>query len=266
MIAPRVIAVAGGARGTGRSTIAQNLAAAVARRALRVCLLDAAGGAAPGVGEPCGRATLVDVATGQARLSDALAPGADGVDGLAFTTGRRAVALGVAESALLAAVDALETRYDLVLVDAPLGPQPQAAFFAAAASDVLLVVTPEAAALRQAEALVRLLAARCGRRELLLVANACAGAADAATVGRTLGALASRPPHVRLESLGWIPFDDAVAHARRARRTLAAAAPEARATRAIDAVADRLVSLAPPRPTGAAQFFFQSLIAQGRAA
>jgi hypothetical protein len=31
-------------------------------------------------------------------------------------------------------------------------------------------------------------------------------------------------------------------------------------------VADRLVSLAPPRPTGAAQFFFQSLIAQGRAA
>jgi flagellar biosynthesis protein FlhG len=266
MIAPRVIAVAGGARGLGRSTIARNLAAAVARRALRVCLLDAAGGAAFGVGEPGGRATLVDVAMGRARLADALAHGADGVDGLAFATGRRRVAVGASESALLAAVDALETRYDLVLVDAPIGPQPQASFFAAAATDVLLVVTPEMPALRQAEALVRLLAARCGRHEFLLVPNACAGPADATIVCRTLGALASRPPHVRLEPLGWIPFDEAVAHARRMRRTFVAAAPDAPATRALDAVADRLISLAPPRPTGAAQFFFQSLIAQGRAA
>jgi len=266
MNAPRVIAVVGGARGTGRSTIAFNLAEAMARRALRVCLLDAAGGAPFGLGAPGERATLLDVAMGRARLSDALAPGADGVDGLVLATGRRRAPLAVSESALLAAVDALEARYDLVLVDAPIGSQPQASFFAAAATDVLLVATPEVPALRQAEALVRLLAARCGRREVLLVANACAGPADAATVGRTLGGLASRPPHVRLEPLGWIPYDDALAHARRVRRTLAAAAPDAPATRALDAVADRLVSLAPPRPTGAAQFFFQSLIAQGRAA
>ena len=265
-IAPRVIAVMGAARGTGRSTIALNLAAGAARRAMRVCLLDAAGAAPLGDGAPRARATLLEVAAGRARLSDALAPGPNGVDALSLAAGRRRAPLAVSESALLAAVDALEARYDLVLVDAPSGPQPRGLFFAAAATDVLLVVTPEAQVLRQAETLVRLLAARCGRHEVLLVPNACAGPADAITVGLTLGALASRPPHVRLVPLGWIPYDGAVVQARRARRALHAVAPDAPATGALDAVADRIFSLAPARPTGGAQFFFQSLIAQGRAA
>lgn len=266
MITPRVIAVMGAARGTGCSTIALNLAAVAARRALRVCLLDAAGSASPGDGARDERATLVDVATGRARLSDALVPGPDGVDGLSLAGGRRRASLAVPESTLLAAVDTLEARHDLVVVDAPIGSQPRGLFFAGAATDVLLIATPAAQVLRQAEVLVRLLATRCGRHELLLVPNACAGSSDATTVGETLGALASRPPHVRLERLGWIPYDDAVIRARRARCTLHAVAPGAPAAQALAAIADRIVSLAPARPTGAAQFFFQSLIAQGRAA
>jgi hypothetical protein len=71
---------------------------------------------------------------------------------------------------------------------------------------------------------------------------------------------------VRLRSLGSIPADDAVAQARRARRPLLAAAPQAPAAGALDALAERIVTLAPARPTGGAQFFFQRLIAQGRAA
>jgi hypothetical protein len=83
---------------------------------------------------------------------------------------------------------------------------------------------------------------------------------------RTLAALASRPPHVRIRPLGWIPYDDAVSQVRRMRRTLVSALPEAPAAQALANAADRLVSLAPARATGGAQFFFQSLIAQGRAA
>jgi MinD-like ATPase involved in chromosome partitioning or flagellar assembly len=111
-----------------------------------------------------------------------------------------------------------------------------------------------------------MLAGRCGRHELLLVPNACRDAEEATAIARTLGMLGSRPPHVRVRAIGWIPSDASVARARRARRSLLVAAPEAAAARAVDALGERLVSLAPARPTGAAQFFFQSLIAQGRAA
>lgn len=262
-IMPRVIAVMGGARGVGRSSIALNLAVAAAQRARRVCLLDATGGPlSSGAREG---ATLLDVVAGRARLSDALQPGPDGIEVLPLTGGDRRTS-AVSDSMLLAHVDALEARFDLVFVDTPSGAQPRGLFFAAAATDVLVVVTPEAPALRQAEALVRTLASRCGRRELLALPNACPSAAEATTVAHALAALAARPPHVRIRPLGWIPYDDAVSPARRARRTLVASTPDSPAAQALASAADRLVALAPARATGGAQFFFQSLIAQGRAA
>jgi flagellar biosynthesis protein FlhG len=255
----RVVAVVGGTRGVGRSTVTLNVAAAVAKRGHRVCLLDASQAQRE-------RATLLDVAAGRARLSDALENGAEGIDWLALAPADRRIPEGVSDASLLAHVDALEGRYDLVLVDAPGLGQPRGAFFASAATDVLLVVTSDEQALRQAEALVRMIAARCGRHEVLLVPNACRDAEEATAIVQALGALAARPPHVRVRTAGWIPSDPGIARARRARRSLFAAAPEAPATRAFDALGQCLMSLAPARPTGAAQFFFQSLIAQGRAA
>jgi flagellar biosynthesis protein FlhG len=195
-----------------------------------------------------------------------LQPGPAGIEVLALMAGDRRSPARVSDSALLTHVDALEARFDLVFVDTPSGTQPRGLFFAAAATEVLVVVTPDAQALRQADTLVRALVARCGRRELLVLANACQSPADATTVVQALAALAARPPHVRIRPLGWIPSDDAMSQARRLRRPLAATAPDAPAAHAFASAAERLLSLAPARATGGAQFFFQSLIAQGRAA
>ena len=258
-MAARVIAVVGAARGAGRSTVALNVAAAAVKHGRRVCLLDASHAQRE-------HATLLDVAAGRARFSDALDAGPDGIEWLSLAPADRRAPEGVSDASLLANVDALESRYDLVLVDAPGLAQPRGAFFAGAATDVVLVATGEEQGLRQAETLVRTLGARCGRHELLLVPNACRDAAEATAIARTLGALAARPPHVRVQPVGWIPSDPSIARVRRARRSLMAALPEAPAARAFEALAFRLMSLAPARPTGAAQFFFQSLIAQGRAA
>jgi len=255
----RVIAVVAATRGAGRSTVALNVAAAAAKQGRRICLLDASHSQRE-------HATLLDVAAGRARLSDALEAGADGIDWLALAPAERRAPEGVSDASLLATVDALESRYDLVLIDAPGLTQPRGAFFASAATDVVLVATAEEQALRQAETLVRTLATRCGRHEVLVVANACRDAGEMTTIARTLGALAQRPPHVRVQAIGWIPFDPSIARVRRTHRSLMTAAPDEPAARAFVALTDRLLSLAPPRPTGAAQFFFQSLIAQGRAA
>jgi flagellar biosynthesis protein FlhG len=258
---PRVVAVVGAARGVGRSTMARNLAAAAARLGRRVCTLDAAG-TARAEGVP----TLGCVVAGRARLDDALVADADGFDTLTLAGGPGRASATPSDSVVLAYVDALEPRYDLIFVDTPCGAQARALFFAAAATDVLLVVTPDAQALKQTEAFVRLLAARASRHELLVLANVCQAPTDAAAIGRALAPLASRPPHVRLQSLGWVPADGGFAGARRTRRALVRATPEAPAARAIAEIADRLVHLPPARATGGAQFFFQRLLAQGRAA
>jgi flagellar biosynthesis protein FlhG len=256
----RVVAVVGSPRGIGRSRIALDLAVAVAARGRRVCLLDADGGATSRILSPGGDVTLLDVIAGRARLSDALTSVREGIDLLTLTVRDRRTAPVTYESALLAHVDALEARYDLVMIDTPGGTQAGGLFLAGAATDVLLVVTPQAAVIRQAETLLRILAARCGRHEVFALPNACASAEEATTIVR---ALAARSPHVRVRPLGWIPYDGAV---RRARRSLLLDAPETPAAQALASAAARLVSLAPARPTGGAQFFFQSLIAQGRAA
>lgn len=264
--APRVVAVVSATHATGRTSVAINLAVAAAERGLRVCLLDADGGAAlrTATGHPT--ATLLDVAAGRARLADALRPGPEGVDLLALSAPARRTSVLVSDAALLAHVDALETRYDLVLVDGPGGTSPRGLFFAGAATEVLLVVTAHEQAVRQAEALIRMLAARRGRRELLVLPNACGSADEAARVVGALQAVATRAPHVRLRALGWIPSDDAVAEGRRARVPVVIGAPDAPAASAFVEAAHRLVTLVPSRPTGGAQFFFRSLIAQGRAA
>jgi len=208
-MAARVIAVVGAARGAGRSTVALNVAAAAVKHGRRVCLLDASHAQRE-------HATLLDVAAGRARFSDALDAGPDGIEWLSLAPADRRAPEGVSDASLLANVDALESRYDLVLVDAPGLAQPRGAFFAGAATDVVLVATGEEQGLRQAETLVRTLGARCGRHELLLVPNACRDAAEATAIARTLGALAARPPHVRVQPVGWIPSDPSIARVRRA--------------------------------------------------
>lgn len=259
--APRVIAVAGAARGVGRSTMARNLAAAVARLGRRVCILDAAG-----IARADGMPTLDCVVAGRARLDDALVADGDGIDTLTLAGGPGRASAALSDSELLAYVDALEPRYDLLFVDTPCGAQARAIFFAAAATDVLVVVTPDAQALKQTEAFVRLLAARASRHDLLMLANLCQAPGDAVAIGRALAPLASRPPHVRLQSLGWVPADGSFAGARRPRQALVRTTPDAPAARAIAEIADRIVHLPPARATGGAQFFFQRLLAQGRAA
>jgi MinD-like ATPase involved in chromosome partitioning or flagellar assembly len=264
-IVPRVVTVIGATRGIGRSSLALNLAVA-ARRGQRVCLLDAAGGLALRAGAAEDTAVLADVVLGRARLSDALAQSADGVDVLTLSRSERRVVEPLPQSALLAHIDALEPHYDVVVIDAPSGLLPAARFFAAAATEVVLVVTPQTQAIRQAQVLLRILASHCGRHEVLALPNACPSPDDATAIMQTLGAMATRPPHVRVLPLGWIPLDDAVAHARLQRRAVVTSAPESPAARALVGAANRLLAGAPARPTGGAQFFFQTLIAQGRAA
>jgi flagellar biosynthesis protein FlhG len=266
----RVIAVASGKGGVGKTNLTANLAVALARRGLRVWVLDADLGLANmdvvyGV-RPAH--TLEHVLRGEKRLRDIVAEGPAGVRLVPAASGVAALtALTPAQQLhVLDEVDALDGELDVLLIDVAPGISSNVLYFAAAATETLVVTTPEPTAIADAYALIKVLATRWGRHDFPVLVNMAETAADAAAAYERLASVAQRFLAVRLESLGWVPRDEAMARAVRAQMPVVFAEPTTPAARAIVGVADRLAGAAArPQTTGGLQFFFRRLLDEGRA-
>ena len=266
--AVRVIAVASGKGGVGKTNVTANLAVTLARRGTRVWVLDADLGLANvdliyGV-RPAH--TIEAVLRGERRLSEVVVDGPAGVRLVAAASGAAELtALSPAQQlCILDEVDALDGELDVLLIDVAAGISSNVLYFAAAASETLVVTTPEPTAVADAYALIKTLATRWERCTFPVLVNMAASAADAEATFTRLAAVAQRFLSVRLDFAGWIPFDDAVPRAVRAHTPFVLASPGAPAAHAIAALADRLGRGADPAVTGGLQFFFRRLV-EGRA-
>jgi flagellar biosynthesis protein FlhG len=265
----RVIAVASGKGGVGKTNVTANLAVALARRGARVWVLDADLGLANldvvyGIRPTW---TLEHVVRGERRLTDVVTEGPAGVRLVPAASGNAAlVSLTPAEQLrVLDEVDALDGELDVLLIDVASGISSNVLYFAAAATETLVVTTPEPTAIADAYALVKVLATRWGRHSFPVLVNMAAHADDAAGAFERLASVARRFLAVRLESVGWVPYDEAVPRAVRAQTPVLLASPVAPAARALVAVADRLAAGGEAATTGGLQFFFRRLLDEGRA-
>ncbi|HEV7730592.1 MAG TPA: MinD/ParA family protein [Candidatus Binatia bacterium] len=263
----RVVAVASGKGGVGKTSLAANLAVSLAKRGLRVCVLDADLGLANldvVLGLTPAR-SLLHVLRGEARLEDVIVEGPAGIRVVPSASGfLEMTSLGAEQQlALLAEVDTLEQSLDVLLIDVGAGIAPNVLFFAAAAAETLVVLTPEPTALTDAYALIKLLATRHGRQEFLVVVNMAVSVADADAAFRRLQRVAERFLRVRLEYQGFIPFDDAVSRAVRRQNPVVIESPGTPASQAIMRLAQRLAARPPAAPSGGVQFFFRRLVAEG---
>jgi len=266
--AVRVIAVASGKGGVGKTSVTANLAVTLARQGQRVCVLDADLGLAnlDVVYGLSPRESLLHVLRGDRRLVDVIVEGPAGVRVIPAASGiAELTALGAREQqTLLDAVEELDGSLDVLLVDTAAGISSNVLYFAAAAAEVLVVITPEPTALTDAYALVKVLSTRHAVRDFLVVVNMARGAADAAAAFRRLARAAERFLRVRLEYQGYVPYDDAVGRAVRVQTPLVIGAPGSPASLALDGLADRLSRRTAAAPTGGMQFFFRRLLEEGR--
>ena len=265
---PRVIAVTSGKGGVGKSNVTANLALAFARRGERVCILDADLGLA-NVDVLFGLSphrSVLHVLRGECRLSDVIIDGPGGVRIVPAASGfAELTALGAeARIALLAEVDALDGAFDVLLVDTGAGISDNVLYFASAAAEALVVITPEPTAITDAYALIKVLATRHGRRDFLVLVNMAEHETAARAAFTRLARVAARFLRVRVEYAGYVPFDDAVSQAVCQQRPLLLTAPGSPAARAIGSLAQRLVARPAAAATGGMQFFFQRLIGEGR--
>jgi flagellar biosynthesis protein FlhG len=215
---PRRIVVFGGKGGVGTTTIAVNLAAALAQQEGPSLLCDAAGGDAA---LQCGlepRHTLADALAGTRTLAQVLQPGPAGVQVLpgARELVRWPETAEHAWNRLMIQLPSLVPCPEVVVIDAGSRPDPLARQLWQAADRVLLATTVETAAIMDAYASIKLLTDpdpeyRVPRSaSIALVVNRAPGGPAADEAQQRLAQACRRFLGLPLRSVGPVPEDGAV--------------------------------------------------------
>jgi flagellar biosynthesis protein FlhG len=248
----RITAVTSGKGGVGKTFVAANLAAALARQGRRVLVLDADLGLAnlDVVLNLFPKITLHDVFSGTARLEEAVLPAPGGFSVLLAGSGMVEYSRMTPEvrEQLQKVITEVAPRFDHVLLDTGAGISDVVLYTVSLADDVLVVATPEPTSLTDAYATIKVLATTQGRRAVQLVVNQARRPGDGRTVRQQLQQVVDRyvspvlDAPVRLDLLGEILSDPAVRESVLKRQLLLEHLPGTPAAMGIVNVATRMLA------------------------
>lgn len=217
--APFVL-VTGGKGGVGKTTVAANLGIEMAGAGKRVLIVDLDLGLANlnvllGLDAP---RTIEDALSGNAEPADCVVEGPGGVHVLAASSGTERMGR-VTEDQRERVVDLIAQvagDYDVVIGDSAAGIGPDVMAFASIADRVLVVTTPELAALTDAYGLIKALDQFGSRTEgdiptPEIVVNHASGVEEGEAVARKLKAICERFLARSPRQAGWLPRSTAVA-------------------------------------------------------
>lgn len=248
----KIIAVTSGKGGVGKTFVAANLAAALARAGRKVLVLDADLGLAnlDVVLNLFPKITLHDVFTGKHSLPDAMLHAPGGFWVLLAGSGMVEYSrmTGEIRDQLLKVIHDVEPRFDHVLLDTGAGISDVVLYTVSLAGEVLIVVTPEPTSLTDAYATIKVLATTQGRRKINLLVNQTRKLGEGRAVRQQLQQVIDRYVNptldspVRLELLGDIPADSAVRECVQRRTLMLETLPGAPASIAMVAVATKLLA------------------------
>ena len=266
----QVIAVTGGKGGVGKTSVAVNLATALASTGKRVMLLDGDLGLA-NVDVFLGlspRHTMAHVLSGERTLEEIIlespqgvqvVPGASGVAELANLS-------AAGHLSLVQAFSGLSRRVDTLVVDTSAGISHSVVQFSQAAQHVLLVVCDEPASMTDAYALVKVLSRNHAVEKFRVVANMARAPGEGERLFDKLQRVTGRFLDVTLDYIGEIPEDPYLRRAIREQRPVVAAFPSSPASRAFKKLALKADKWpVPDCPRGNLEFFVERLVARPQA-
>jgi flagellar biosynthesis protein FlhG len=234
----------------GKTHVAANLAVLAARKGMRVLIIDADLGLSNveilyGI-KP--KFHLGHVLDGTATIEEVLMPGPGGVTVLPAGSGVQELThLGDDQKRrIVEALDPLEDRFDLVLVDTGAGIGANVLFFAGAAQEAILVV--------------KVISQQAGLRRFDVLVNLAAGDGPARDLFARLSQVTERFLTAQIRYLGYLPRDENVHRAAMVQRPLVDLFPASPSVRALSSAANRLLDEPAPIPVdGGLKFLWHRL-------
>ncbi len=261
----RVIAVASGKGGGGKTNVSANLALALQMSGEQVLLMDADLGLA-NVDVLFGLQPtfhLQHVLEGRCTLQEALVEGPQGLTIVPAASGLGQMAnLSHAEHVgLIRAFSELQTPVDTLVVDTAAGIADGVLTFCRAAQEVLIVANNEPASLTDAYALIKVLSRDQGVKRVQVVANMVRSAAEGYELFEHLRRVSDRFLDVHLNFLGAVPYDEFLQRAVRRQRAVMEAYPSAPSSVAFRTIAQAIQKWPPPQGArGHVEFFVERLV------
>ena len=260
----RVIAVTSGKGGVGKTNIAANLGYLLAMMKKNTLVLDADMGLANldlilGLTP---KYNLCHVLHGEKTLKDTIVEGPGGMLVLPASSGIQELSemTGPQKMFLLDEMSALEDSMDFIIIDTGAGIAGNVMYFSAAASEIIVVVTPEPTSMTDAYALMKILYQKHSRKRFRLIVNMAQNLAEAKAVYQRLSVAMGHFLNLGIEYLGFIPRDNKLSDAVRIQKPIAAAWPASPASKSLREIAEMISKEEPDfEEAGGVRFFWESI-------
>lgn len=261
----QVIAVSGGKGGTGKTSVAVNLATALAQMGRKIMLLDGDLGLA-NVDVLLGltpRYTLEHVLKGERTLEEIILQTSSGVRVVPASSGvaRMAMLSASEQSGIVQAFSTLPGTLDVLIIDTAAGIGEPVLQFCQAAQQVLVVLRDEPTSLTDTYALIKLLSRDRGVHQIRVVTNLTRHADQGQMAFRRLQRVTDRYLQVVLDHVADIPEDFSLQKSVQAQRPVLEAFPNCPASKAfrdLARVADKWPM--PAGPSGRIEFFMERML------
>ncbi|MEJ6950235.1 MinD/ParA family protein [Natronospora cellulosivora (SeqCode)] len=242
----RIIAIASGKGGVGKSNITVNLGLALQERGKKVLLLDADLGMANldillGITPTY---NLSHVLKGRCSFQEALIVGPGNIDILAGTSGvDDLVNISSTEiKRLIEASSQMESKYDIIIIDIGAGIHLSVTNFIMACDDALIVLTPEPTAIMDAYSLVKFLARRKYQNQISLLINQTSSYKEGENVAKRMKKAIKEYLRLDIEIMGYIPYEETVKQSVKQQAPFFITYPKTKAVQALKDVAAKILN------------------------
>ncbi|MDR2481619.1 MAG: MinD/ParA family protein [Spirochaetaceae bacterium] len=241
----RIITVASGKGGVGKTNVSVNMALAYARMGKKVIVMDADLGLANVnvMLKMIPKFSLYHVIRKQKTMKEILLETEYGISIVPGASGFSKIA-NLSEAERQNFIEELNTlqNSDIIIIDTSAGVHSNVLDFIAAADDVVIITTPEPTAITDAYGLIKIIATEIDNLNigLKLVVNSVETVAEAKTVAERMTMIAGQFLNLKIEYLGFIYDDNAVSQAVLRQRPFMVESPRCRASQCIQHIVGRL--------------------------
>ncbi|MBI5359822.1 MAG: MinD/ParA family protein [Planctomycetes bacterium] len=241
----KVIAIASGKGGVGKTNLSVNLSIALALMKKTVTMLDFDLGLANAdlLFNAVPRYNLSHVLSGKTALRNALVSPYPGVKLLPGTSGMEELA-DLPENdqqKLFNLLESIQRDSDFIIIDTSAGVSKNVINFAACADEIIIITTPEPTAMIDAYAAIKLIAKNPEHGNIRIVINMAANKIEAEKISSGIIQVCTRFLNVYVEKLGYILADSSVSAAVKKKNPFVLQYPDSYASACVMQIAKRII-------------------------